>query len=90
MDKVFSLPFSYRSVDYYLLVQIKKSDNVKQFHAVTITENLTSKLYGSFVFEQTESRLAIKSMPDDAERTLVEKMILTIEQYLLQKITINK
>jgi hypothetical protein len=89
MEKVFTLPFKYHSVEYYLLVQIKKVSGNNQYHAVTITENLSSKLYGSFIFEQIDGHLSIKGAPDDAKKSLVETIASTIEQYLVPDVSSN-
>jgi hypothetical protein len=52
MEKLFTLPFIYNAIEYYLLVQIKNVGGVNNYHAVLVTENLTFKLYGSYVFEE--------------------------------------
>ena len=83
MGKVVTLPFIYKGVEYYLLMQVIKADGIIHYHITAITEILQSKLYGSYVFKENNGSISFVSGPKNPEPKLIDKFICALEEYLL-------
>jgi hypothetical protein len=81
MAKIFTLPFQFHGVEYYLLVEIKQLEaNTPTYHVTAITES-DARIYGAFVFTRKNKKFFSVNDPDLQTAEIVHSLTAALDEY---------